>query len=255
MEIIPAIDIKNGRCVRLLQGDFTHEIVYDESPLAVARRWVEQGATRLHVVDLDGARAGQPVHIDVISAIIRAVAVPVQVGGGLRSEHEIERMLKIGAARVVVGTVAVSRPQLIARMATRHGDALAVGVDARAGVVATHGWEASAGIRASDLVDHMARLGVQHVIYTDIARDGTLSEPNYAAIAALVRPGGPAIIASGGVASTLQLEQLARIGCVGAIVGRALYTGAVRLPEALRIIQDTQAALLGEEHLRAREVP
>jgi phosphoribosylformimino-5-aminoimidazole carboxamide ribotide isomerase len=242
MEIIPAIDIKNGRCVRLFQGNFTQETVYDESPLAVARRWVEQGATRLQIVDLDGARAGQPIHVDVIAAIIRAVQIPVQVGGGLRTEADVEQTLKLGAARAILGTAAVRDPELVARLAQQHGDAIIVGVDARNGLVATEGWLETAAVRASDLVEQMAALGVRRIAYTDIMRDGTLSEPNYTATAELIRPGGPAVIASGGISGVAQLQRLAEIGCDGAIVGRALYTGDLRLPEAIRALATKEAA-------------
>jgi phosphoribosylformimino-5-aminoimidazole carboxamide ribotide isomerase len=234
MEIIPAIDIKDGHCVRLYQGDFEQVTVYDADPVAVARRWVEQGAPRLHVVDLDGARAGHPVHADVISAIVRAVDVPVQLGGGLRDEAAVRMALDWGVARVILGTAAVRSPELVAHLAAEHGDAVIVGVDARDGLVATAGWLDTETTLATELVDRMAALGVRRFIYTDIARDGTLTEPNYAATGALVRPGGPAIIASGGVGSVEHLRRLAPIGVEGAIVGRALYTGAISLREALQ---------------------
>ena len=238
MEIIPAIDIKDGKCVRLYQGDFARATVYDEDPAAVARRWVEQGARMLHVVDLDGARAGRPINTAVIGAIMRAVDVPVQLGGGLRDEPGVRAALDLGVTRVILGTAAVLEPELIARLIDRYGAALAVGVDARAGLVATAGWTETAQLRATELVDRMAALGVQRIIYTDIARDGTLSEPNYAATAALVRPGGPAIIASGGVGSVEHLLRLATTGVEAAIVGRALYTGDLRLHEALQALAD-----------------
>ncbi|MDZ4721770.1 MAG: 1-(5-phosphoribosyl)-5-[(5-phosphoribosylamino)methylideneamino]imidazole-4-carboxamide isomerase [Roseiflexaceae bacterium] len=242
MEIIPAIDIKNGRCVRLFQGNFTQETVYDDNPLAVARRWVEQGATRLHVVDLDGARAGQPIHVDVIGAIVRTLTIPVQVGGGMRTEDDVEQALKLGAARVILGTAAVHDPELITHLVARYPDAIIVGVDARDGMVATAGWLETAAVEASALVQKMAELGVRRFIYTDISRDGTLSEPNYAATAQLIQAGGPAVIASGGIANSSQLQRLAEIGCEGAIVGRALYTGDIRLPEAIRSLAHKEAA-------------
>lgn len=236
MEVIPAIDIKNGHCVRLLQGNFTQSTVYDDNPPGVARRWVEQGATRLHIVDLDGARSGHPVHLDIIAKIVQSVPVPVQVGGGIRSMQDVADFLSIGVARVILGTAAVRDPNLILGLVERYADAIIIGVDARNGLVATQGWLETVSIQADELVQHMATLGVQRIIYTDISRDGTLSEPNYAATAALIKPAGPAIIASGGVAQVEQLQQLAQLGCEAAIVGRALYTGAVRLPEALHIL-------------------
>ncbi len=237
MQIIPAIDIKDGRCVRLYQGNFQRATVYDDDPVAVARRWVEQGASRLHLVDLDGARSGRPVHADVIGAIVRSVQVPVQLGGGLRTEAAVASALALGVARVILGTAAVNEPDLVARLVQRFGDAIVVGVDARDGQVATEGWTDVAALRAADLVEQVAALGVRRVIYTDISRDGTLSEPNVAATAALVRPGGPAIIASGGISAIDHLRRLAAVGVEGAIIGRALYTGDLSLPEALAALQ------------------
>ncbi|NWG21598.1 MAG: 1-(5-phosphoribosyl)-5-[(5-phosphoribosylamino)methylideneamino]imidazole-4-carboxamide isomerase [Chloroflexi bacterium] len=237
MQIIPAIDIKDGRCVRLYQGNFQRATVYDDDPVAVARRWVEQGASRLHLVDLDGARSGRPVHADVIGAIVRSVQVPVQLGGGLRTEAAVASALALGVARVILGTAAVNEPDLVARLVQRFGDAIVVGVDARDGRVATEGWTDVAALRAADLVEQVAALGVRRVIYTDISRDGTLSEPNVAATAALVRPGGPAIIASGGISAIDHLRRLAAVGVEGAIIGRALYTGDLSLPEALAALQ------------------
>lgn len=236
MEIIPAIDLKEGRCVRLYQGDFAQPTVYSENPVAVAREWVTQGAKRLHVVDLDGARAGRPVNADVVLAIVRAVDVPVQLGGGLRREEDVVAALALGVERVILGTAAVNQPQLVERVVQRFGGQVAIGVDARDGFVATAGWTEVGGMRASDLVAEMARIGVQRIIYTDIARDGTLTEPNYAATSALVAQGGPAIVASGGIARVAHLVQLAASGVEGAIVGRALYTGDIDLPAAIAAV-------------------
>jgi phosphoribosylformimino-5-aminoimidazole carboxamide ribotide isomerase len=240
VEIIPAIDIRDGRCVRLFQGDFAQETIYGDSPLDVAQEWLVQGATRLHLVDLDGARSGAPVHAELIGTIAKALPIPLQVGGGIRTEADIELMLSQGVARVILGTAAVRDPALVERMAKRFGDAVIVGVDARDGLVATAGWLETATVRSVDLVSQMTQAGVQRFIYTDIARDGTLTEPNYRATGELIRADGPAVIASGGIAGIEQLLQLARIGCEGAIVGRALYTNAIRLPDALRALSATE---------------
>src|SRR6266508_108889 len=237
MDIIPAIDIKDGKCVRLYQGDFTRMTVYDDDPPAVARRWVEQGARMLHVVDLDGARAGHPMNADIILAIVQAAEVPVQIGGGLRDEQAVLAALGLGVARVVLDTAAVQQPDLIARLVERYSEEIAVGMNARDGIVATSGWTEQAQVNATELVEHMAALGVRRIIYTDISRDGTLSEPNYAATAALVRPEGPAIIASGGVGKLDHLLRLAQIDVEAVIVGRALYTGDIRLPEAIEALK------------------
>lgn len=237
MYIIPAIDIKEGKCVRLYQGDFERLTIYDDDPTAVARRWVEQGAQMLHVVDLDGARVGHPANTHNILEIVQSVNVPVQIGGGLRDEPAVLAALGLGVARVILGTAAVYQPDLIERLVVRYGDEIAVGIDARNGIVATDGWTAQSHVTAPDLVEHMAALGVRRVIYTDISRDGTLSEPNYAAIGALVRPNGPRIIAAGGVGKLEHLQQLAEIGVEAAIVGKALYTGDIRLAEAIEILK------------------
>ena len=235
-ELYPAIDIHQGRCVRLTQGDYATANVYDESPANAARRWVEAGATQLHVVDLDGAKAGHPVNLDAIAAIAAAVSIPIQLGGGIRTHENVATVRQLGVTRVIIGTKAVQSPEFVAELVAQHGDAIIVGVDARDGLVQTAGWLAGSHVSASDLVAQMRALGVARVIYTDISRDGTLSEPNYAATAALLPPTGPKIIASGGVSHADQLVTLARLGIHGAIVGKALYTGAIALPHALELL-------------------
>ncbi len=242
MEIIPAIDLKDGACVRLYQGDFEQATVYGTDPAEMARRWVAQGATRLHLVDLDGARAGEPRNTAAVRAIVDAVAVPVQLGGGLRSEEAVTAALATGVQRVILGTAAVRDPVLVERCLARFGAAIIVGVDARDGMVATAGWLDQEQVAVTDLVQRMAAAGVQRIIYTDISRDGTLTEPNVAATAALVQPGGPAIIASGGIARTEHLLRLRSTGVEGAIVGRALYTGAIDLAEALAALRHAAPA-------------
>jgi phosphoribosylformimino-5-aminoimidazole carboxamide ribotide isomerase len=233
MELIPAIDLQNGHCVRLYQGDFAQSTVYDDDPVAVARRWEAQGAQRIHVVDLDGARYGRPTNIDAVLAIVRAVSVPVQLGGGLRREEDVSGALALGVERVILGTAAVEQSDLVARLVARFGAQIVVGVDARDGKVATAGWTTTAEVWAVDLVRRMAELGVERIIYTDISRDGTLTEPNFAAMAELVQAGGPAIIASGGVAELAHVQRLATLGVEGAIVGKALYAGKFTLAEAI----------------------
>ena len=233
MEIIPAIDLKEGRCVRLYQGDFSQTTVYSDDPVAVARRWAEQGATRLHVVDLDGAKLGRPVNTDTVLAIVQALSIPVQLGGGLRREEDIAAVLSLGVQRVILGTAAVEDSTLVERVIAKFGDRIIVGVDARNGLVATAGWTETANVRADELIHRMAALGVQRIIYTDISRDGTLTEPNFAALRAITHLDGPAIIASGGIAQIDHLRQLTELGVEGAIVGKALYTGDIDLPAAI----------------------
>jgi phosphoribosylformimino-5-aminoimidazole carboxamide ribotide isomerase len=235
-ELYPAIDIHQGRCVRLTQGDYATANVYDESPANAARRWVAAGATQLHVVDLDGAKAGYPVNLEAIAAITAAVSIPIQLGGGIRTHENVATVRQLGVTRVIIGTKAVQSPEFVAELVAQHGDAIIVGVDARDGLVQTAGWLAGSHVSATDLVAQMRTLGVTRVIYTDISRDGTLSEPNYAATADLLHPAGPKIIASGGVSHVDQLVTLARLGIHGAIVGKALYTGAIELTNALELL-------------------
>ena len=240
MQLIPAIDLRDGRCVRLVQGDFAQTTVYGDDPVATAQRWEAAGATRIHVVDLDGAKAGRPTQTATVAAIVRAVAVPVQLGGGLRDADTVAAALDLGVSDVILGTAAVRDPELLALLVARYGAAITVGIDARNGVVATEGWLASSRRRATELADQVAQLGVSRIIYTDISRDGTLTEPNYAQTAALVRPNGPAIIASGGVARIEHLQKLAGYGIAGAIIGTALYTGHLDLAAALVALRNGQ---------------
>lgn len=230
MIVLPAIDLRGGQCVRLHQGDFARETIYGTDPVAMARRWESAGAPLLHVVDLDGAKVGRPMQTALVREIIQAVGVPVQCGGGLRTLVAVENALRDGVSRVVLGTVAVADPGLLLGALERWGpERIVVGVDARDGVVATHGWMETSDTRASVLVRDVASLGVKTVLYTDIARDGTLTRPNYAALSEIALC-GVEVIASGGVASREHLVALASIpGVTAAIVGRALYTGDLQL--------------------------
>lgn len=231
MIVIPAIDLRAGRCVRLLRGDYARETVFSDDPLAIARRWQAAGASCLHVVDLDGARAGYPVQAALVAALAQALTIPVQVGGGLRAPDQIAAAFAAGLARVVLGTAALENRDLLTAALARWGaERIIVGLDARDGFVATHGWHATSTTRATDLARELAALGVRRVLYTDIARDGTLTSPNYAALRELTASTDLAVLASGGVATGDHLAQLATIpGVEGAIVGRALYTGDVTL--------------------------
>lgn len=239
MEIIPAIDLLEGRCVRLVQGDYARSQVFDEDPVAVARQWVEQGATRLHLVDLDGAKVGHPVNQGVIAAIARAVDVPVQVGGGLRDQASVAALLEAGVHQAILGTIAVEQPDLVQRLGEAFPGKVIVGIDARNGKVATRGWLETSEVEAIALAQQMANLGAAAIIYTDIHRDGTLQGPNIPALRELAEAIELPVIASGGVSSVrdlLSLLALEPLGVTGVIVGRALYTGEVVLKEALRAV-------------------
>jgi phosphoribosylformimino-5-aminoimidazole carboxamide ribotide isomerase len=239
MEVIPAIDLLEGRCVRLYQGDYERSQVFDDNPADVAKHWVEQGASRLHVVDLDGAKAGKPVNLDAIAQIVRAVSVPIQVGGGLRDYASVTSLLGIGVQRAILGTIAVEQPQLVADLCGEFPEQILVGIDARNGKVATRGWLETSEVEATALAQQIAPMGVAAIIYTDIHRDGTLSGPNLDALREFASAISIPVIASGGVSclsDLLSLLALESLGVCGAIVGRALYTGNVSLKEALRAV-------------------
>ncbi len=254
MEIIPEMDIKNGCCVRLLRGSIIREVVYSESPLTVARHWVEQGATRLNIVDLDGARTGRLVHIDVIAAIARGVSIPVQVGGGIGTSIDVEHLLKIGVDRVIVSTGAAQRTLLLKHLIKRYGDAIIVAIDARNGWVVTDSTGIVRGLEATTFANTIADIGARRIIYTDIERDGTLFEPNFDITQALLQLGRLQVSVAGGVASMSHIERLAALGCESTIIGRALYAGIMRLSEAQHVAA-TMYRPLDETQLRAREAP
>ncbi|MBA7623143.1 1-(5-phosphoribosyl)-5-[(5-phosphoribosylamino)methylideneamino] imidazole-4-carboxamide isomerase [subsurface metagenome] len=233
MEVIPAIDLKGGKCVRLYQGDYRQETVFSEEPIDIARRWQSLGARRLHIVDLDGAAKGELCHISLIEEIARAVPIPLQLGGGLRRIEAIAQALELGVACAILGTAAIEDHALIQEACNRFGNRIIVSIDARDGYVATHGWQERTEVTAIELVQRMASIGVERFIYTDIARDGTLTEPNFDAVAELVAKTSLPIIAAGGIASLEHLKKLFRIGVEGAIVGRAIYTGDIDLKQAL----------------------
>lgn len=238
MEIIPAIDIRGGMCVRLDQGDYARETVFDANPVAVARRWRDAGARRLHVVDLDGAREGAPRNEDVIRRLLGATAARVEVSGGVRDIEVIQRYLDAGADRVALGTAAVKDQTTLVNAVSLFRERILVGVDAREEMVATEGWLETSGVRALDLIQQLSELGVRRIFYTDISRDGMQSGPNFPAIQEVVEhasglPSPMAVIASGGVSTIEQLRRLNAIGVEGAIIGKALYTGALDLSAAL----------------------
>ena len=233
MEIIPAIDLRGGNCVRLYQGDYAQETVFSDDPLAVALRWQGEGGQRLHIVDLDGAHSGNPDNLAAITAITRALTIPVQVGGGIRSVDTAAALFDAGAARVVIGTAAVADPELVAELCQRFGsEQVVVALDARDGMVAIRGWTETAAVTATELAGRMAELGVVRLLYTDISRDGTLEEPNYAATAALVQDSGLKVLSAGGVGAAAHIARLVPTGAEAAIIGRALYTGDITIAAA-----------------------
>ncbi|WP_289140148.1 1-(5-phosphoribosyl)-5-[(5-phosphoribosylamino)methylideneamino]imidazole-4-carboxamide isomerase [uncultured Brevibacillus sp.] len=239
--IYPAIDIRGGKCVRLFQGDYAQETVYADSPLEMAKRWVEQGAAWVHLVDLDGAKEGKPANAELIKEIARSISVPVQVGGGIRTEEQIADYLEAGVARVIVGTAAIEDEPFTQRILQAYGDKIAIGLDCRNGLVATRGWLTTTDVQATELAKRLVSYGAETFIYTDIARDGTLTGPNVEEISALALATGKSVIASGGVSNLDDLLILSAHyaeGVSGAIVGKALYTDAFTLEEALSRMEE-----------------
>jgi len=237
MEIIPALDLRQGKCVRLYQGDYGKETVFSHEPVAVALRWQAQGAERLHLIDLDGAAEGKLCNEPTIKEILKAVTLQVQIGGGIRQLETIYKLLSLGTSRVILGTAAIEDRELVTEACRRFGENTVIAIDAEDGYVKSHGWRKGSTTTAEELINRMADLGARRFIYTDISRDGTLTEPNFDAIANLVSQTSLPIIASGGISTIAQLKRLAQIGVEGAIVGRALYTGDVDLKEASRQIR------------------
>jgi phosphoribosylformimino-5-aminoimidazole carboxamide ribotide isomerase len=236
MTIYPALDLRGGRCVRLWQGAFDRETVYGDDPVAVARGFAAAGARWLHVVDLDGARAGRPVQAALVGAICAASEIPVQVGGGLRDAAAVDAVLAAGAARAVLGTVAVQDPDLARDLCRAYPGRIAIGLDARDGRLRVSGWTEGSELSAPDLAARFADLGAAALIYTDVGRDGTEQGPDLEGTRAVARraPGIP-VIASGGVGTLDHVRAVAGLGVDGLIVGRAIYTGAVRLADALAV--------------------
>lgn len=237
MLILPAIDLRGGKCVRLKQGDYARETVFGDDPAAMARRWVGEGAKALHLVDLDGAKAGEPVNGAVIRRIVQAVDVPCQVGGGLRTDADIEAALEMGVARVVLGTRALDDPAWVRQMAQAYPKRIVLGLDARDGKVATHGWLNTSEASVLDVAREFANFPLYAIVYTDIARDGMLEGPNVNGLAALAEAVPLPVIASGGITTLDNVRELISHGLFGCIIGRALYEGQIDLSAVLDLIQ------------------
>jgi len=234
MLILPAIDLRGGRCVRLRQGDYQRETVFDEDPAAVARRFEAAGARWLHVVDLDGAREGEPQNLHAVARIVQAVSMAVELGGGIRTTEAARRVLDLGLARVIVGTRAVREPDWLAEVGRARPGRVALGLDARGGDVAVEGWQQGTGRSVPDVLADAEDLPLAAIIYTDIAKDGMMAGPNVEATADLARRTRLPVIASGGVTTAEDVERLAATGVIhGAVIGRALYEGTLTLEEAI----------------------
>lgn len=233
MRIYPAIDIKDGQCVRLLRGSFDNVTVYGDDPAEMAKKWQAEGGEFIHVVDLDGALKGHGVNAEAIKKICESVSVPVQTGGGIRTMEDIEAKLACGINRVIIGTKAVSDSEFVRRAVEKYGDKIVIGIDAKDGMVAIEGWEKTSEWKAVDFAKKMEEIGVKTIVYTDIATDGTLQGPNVQAMKEMAESVDVDIIASGGVGSIEHIKALLPTGVEGVIVGRALYTNSVDLKEAI----------------------
>jgi len=234
MDLIPAIDIRAGNCVRLYKGDYLKETIFSDNPFDVAVRWQKEGATRIHIVDLDGAKSGQRINYEVIDHIANNSDVKIQVGGGIRSLDSAKKYFRLGVDRLILGTAAVDDPILVQDILKYWGpDSLIISIDARDGIVSLDGWTRSTDIKVLDLLETMGNLGVKRCMYTDINRDGTLTEPNYEVISDLVGSSGINIIAAGGISTFEALQTLNDIGVESAIVGRSIYTGDLDFKEAI----------------------
>ncbi|MSQ27178.1 MAG: 1-(5-phosphoribosyl)-5-[(5-phosphoribosylamino)methylideneamino]imidazole-4-carboxamide isomerase [Dehalococcoidia bacterium] len=247
MELIPAIDLRAGRCVRLFQGDYAKETVFSDDPPGMARHWRDHGATRLHVVDLDGAAAGRVLNTFAIQAIVAAVDIPVELGGGIRDIETVNMVLGWGVDRVILGTAAVRDPEFVERVCSLFPGRIVAGIDASDGRVAINGWLEATTVDAGELAGQMVQRGVPRFIYTDISRDGTVTEPNFEGLAQILRAGRP-VIASGGVGRIEHLVRLREAGAEGAIVGQALYTGAITVGAALAALAEPPRHEVEDSH-------
>lgn len=238
MRIYPAIDMKDGKCVRLKQGKFDEVTIYNEDPLKVALEFKEAGASYIHIVDLDGALAGKGINTDAIEAIAKALPIPIQTGGGIRDMDAIEAKLNAGVTRVILGTAAVKDPDFLQTAIKEYGgQRIVAGLDAKNGMIALEGWEEESTISAIDLGREMKKIGVKYTVYTDISRDGMLTGPNIEETVNLQKESGLTVIASGGVSSMKDLSELYNAGITGVITGKALYEGRINLKEAIALYE------------------
>ncbi|MGI6710788.1 MAG: 1-(5-phosphoribosyl)-5-[(5-phosphoribosylamino)methylideneamino]imidazole-4-carboxamide isomerase [Bacilli bacterium] len=237
MRIYPAIDLKDGKCVRLVQGDYDKVTVFGD-PVEMALKWEKEGASFLHLVDLDGAKAGMSINEEAIKGIIKAIKIPIQLGGGIRTLEDIERLLNLGITRVILGSIAVKNINIVKEAINKWGDEkIVVGVDAKDGFVAIHGWLDKTNLKAIDFCLELEKLGVKYVVYTDIARDGMLSGYNVLSTKEIVDKTSLKIIASGGASSIDDLREIEKINCEGVIIGKALYLEKIALKEAIEMFE------------------
>jgi len=235
MEVIPAIDIRNGKCVRLTQGQYDQETIFADNPVEVARKWQDLGATRLHIVDLDGAKNGEQINSSLLYAILHSVEIPVQCGGGIRDFMTLRSVIENGVDRAIIGTAAVTNETIITEGLSFAKEKIVISVDARDGLISLDGWTNSTTIDAVDFINKLERLGVERIVYTDISRDGMESGPNFEMYENIIQKTSINIIAAGGVTSLSDILKLRECGIEAAIIGRSLYTGQIQLEDALSL--------------------
>ncbi|TQS76491.1 1-(5-phosphoribosyl)-5-[(5-phosphoribosylamino)methylideneamino]imidazole-4-carboxamide isomerase [Ornithinibacillus gellani] len=235
MILFPAIDIRDGKCVRLIQGDYSQEKIYGDSPVDMARKWESLGAEALHLVDLDGARTGNSLNENMVIDIASTLNIPVQVGGGIRTIQQIETYLNAGVARVILGTAAIKNEALLKQAVAAYGEKIAVSIDARNGLVATDGWTETSNMKALELIQKLEKLDIKTIVYTDILKDGMLSGPNIKELAAIQAATNIQVIASGGVTTITDIAQLRNLEMYGAIIGKALYDGTLKFESILEV--------------------
>lgn len=233
MILFPAIDIRGGKCVRLVQGDYNKEKIYSDAPLEVAKRWVQKKAEYLHIVDLDGAKTGESANKAIIKLIAKKTSVPIQVGGGIRSMNVIDDYLSAGVSRVIIGTAAISDKNFLREAVASYGGKIAVSIDARSGYVATDGWTDTSDVHALDLLKELKQIGVETIVYTDILKDGMLKGPNFSELETVNNASSTQVIASGGVSSIEDIRKLRSMNMYGAIIGKALYDGSLSFEKAV----------------------
>ena len=233
MILFPAIDIRGGKCVRLTQGDYDQETVYHDSPTSMAQQWEREGGEFIHVVDLDGAKSGDTPNMNAIRDLVQGVNVPVQVGGGVRTMEKVTQHIENGVSRVIIGTAAIEDPEFLKEAVAKYGDKIAVSIDARGGYVATDGWTETSTTKATDLIQELEAIGVKTVVYTDILKDGMMQGPNMEELKEIDEMTSIDIIASGGVSTEQNIRDLRAMGLYGAIIGKALYEGALSLQKLI----------------------
>ncbi|WP_419893386.1 1-(5-phosphoribosyl)-5-[(5-phosphoribosylamino)methylideneamino]imidazole-4-carboxamide isomerase [Oceanobacillus kimchii] len=233
MIIFPAIDVRNGKCVRLRQGDYNQETIYSNSPVKMAKEWEASGAEYLHAVDLDGAKSGESINVKIIQDVAQTLSIPIQVGGGIRSLEVIDKYIQAGVSRVILGTAAITDSAFLQTAVERYTEQIAVSIDARKGFIATDGWTKNSTIEAIPFIQQLETIGVKTIIYTDILKDGMMSGPNFQELEAVQQATTMNIIASGGVTTKENIQQLKSMNLYGAIIGKALYDGSIKLQDIL----------------------